>query len=161
MSPIFPGVLIVPMNNSDSVVISILQTEHALLVFGYCRFGVSPLTPLKGLFIQGPIFVSFFLAVSYNLLNNILLMIKWSSISLLMCSFWQINNMAEKVPSFKSGGAYWFIDLTTPDSFYIFPILTALTFLITVEVSYLLCEIIFLESFNIYSAGWKSWILRW
>lgn len=68
--------------------------------------GVSPFTPLKGLFIQGPVFISFFLAIS---------------------------NMAEKVPSLKTGGAYWFTDLTTPDSLYIFPILTGLTFLITVE----------------------------
>ena len=50
--------------------------------------------------------------------------------------------MAEKVPSFKSGGAYWFVDLTTPDALYIFPVLTALTFLITVEVR-LLCQVIF------------------
>lgn len=70
------------------------------------EYGVSPLTPLKGLFIQGPIFVSFFLAIS---------------------------NMTEKVPSFKSGGAYWFLDLTTPDSLYILPILMGLTFWITVE----------------------------
>ncbi|CAK7345652.1 unnamed protein product [Dovyalis caffra] len=41
--------------------------------------------------------------------------------------------MAEKVPSFKSGGAFWFVDLATPDDLYIFPVLTALTFLITVE----------------------------
>ena len=47
----------------------------------------------------------------------------------------QVTNMAEKVPSFKAGGAYWFVDLTTPDSLYILPVLTALTFLITVEVS--------------------------
>ncbi|RDX90982.1 Mitochondrial inner membrane protein OXA1, partial [Mucuna pruriens] len=70
------------------------------------EYGVSPFTPLKGLFIQGPIFVSFFLA---------------------------ITNMAEKMPSFKHGGAYWFTDLTTPDALYIFPVLTALSFLITVE----------------------------
>lgn len=68
--------------------------------------GVSPFTPLKGLFIQAPVFISFFLA---------------------------ITNMAEKVPSFKSGGAFWFVDLTTADDLYIFPVLTALTFLITVE----------------------------
>ncbi|KAI3422972.1 uncharacterized protein J3R85_011489 [Psidium guajava] len=68
--------------------------------------GVSPFTPLKGILIQGPIFISFFLAVT---------------------------NMAEKVPSFKTGGAYWFTDLTTPDALYIFPVLTGLTFLITVE----------------------------
>ncbi|TKY59309.1 Mitochondrial inner membrane protein OXA1 [Spatholobus suberectus] len=70
------------------------------------EYGVSPFTPLKGFFIQGPVFVSFFLA---------------------------ITNMAEKMPSFKHGGAYWFIDLTTPDALYIFPVLTALSFLITIE----------------------------
>ncbi|MBA0768790.1 hypothetical protein Gotri_017570 [Gossypium trilobum] len=43
--------------------------------------------------------------------------------------------MAEKMPSFKCGGAYWFTDLTTPDSLYLFPVLTALTFFITVEAS--------------------------
>ncbi|PRQ17431.1 putative membrane insertase OXA1/ALB3/YidC, membrane insertase YidC/Oxa1 [Rosa chinensis] len=70
------------------------------------EYGCSPLTPLKGLFIQAPVFISFFLAIS---------------------------NMAEKVPSFKDGGAYWFVDLTTPDPMYIFPVLAGLTFLITVE----------------------------
>ncbi|KAA8520947.1 hypothetical protein F0562_011620 [Nyssa sinensis] len=72
----------------------------------FTEYGVTPFTPLKGLFIQGPVFVSFFLA---------------------------ITNLVEKVPSFKSGGAFWFTDLTTPDTLYIFPILTALTFWITVE----------------------------
>lgn len=43
--------------------------------------------------------------------------------------------MAEKVQSFNTGGALWFTDLTTPDPLYILPILTALTFWITVEVS--------------------------
>ncbi|CAK9143169.1 unnamed protein product [Ilex paraguariensis] len=70
------------------------------------EYGVTPWTPLKGLLFQGPVFVSFFLAIS---------------------------NMVEKVPSFKEGGAFWFTDLTTPDSLYIFPALTALTFWITVE----------------------------
>ncbi|KAF8380067.1 hypothetical protein HHK36_027537 [Tetracentron sinense] len=37
--------------------------------------------------------------------------------------------MAEKVPSFKTGGAFWFTDLTTPDSLYILPVLTSLTFI--------------------------------
>uniref|UniRef100_A0A1J3I038 Mitochondrial inner membrane protein OXA1-like n=1 Tax=Noccaea caerulescens TaxID=107243 RepID=A0A1J3I038_NOCCA len=68
--------------------------------------GVTPLTPLKGLIIQGPIFISFFFA---------------------------IRNMAEKVPSFKTGGTLWFTDLTTADSTYILPLLTAVTFLIMVE----------------------------
>ena len=43
--------------------------------------------------------------------------------------------MAEKMPSFKHGGAFWFTDLTTPDASYIFPVLTALSFLVVVEVS--------------------------
>ncbi|CAO2819210.1 unnamed protein product [Amaranthus hypochondriacus] len=68
--------------------------------------GVTPFTPLKGLLIQGPVFMSFFFA---------------------------ITNMAENVPSFKNGGALWFTDLTTPDATYILPVLTAVTFLITVE----------------------------
>lgn len=42
--------------------------------------------------------------------------------------------MVEKVPSFKGGGALWFTDLTTPDSLYLLPVLTGLTFLATVEV---------------------------
>ncbi|KAH9614554.1 hypothetical protein KSS87_020186 [Heliosperma pusillum] len=70
------------------------------------QYGVTPFTPLKGIFFQAPIFISFFLAIS---------------------------NMAEKVPSFKNGGALWFTDLTTPDAMYIFPVLTGLTFLMTVE----------------------------
>ncbi|KAI3990579.1 hypothetical protein MKX01_022879 [Papaver californicum] len=70
------------------------------------KHGVSPFTPMKGLLIQGPLMISFFLA---------------------------INNMVEKVPSFKEGGVLWFTDLTTPDSLYIFPVLTALSFLLTVE----------------------------
>ncbi|KAM0935108.1 putative membrane insertase YidC/ALB3/OXA1/COX18, membrane insertase YidC/Oxa1 [Dioscorea sansibarensis] len=72
------------------------------------KYGVTPFTPLKGIFIQGPIFVSFFLAIS---------------------------NMVEKVPSFKGGGISWFTDLTTPDPFYVLPVLTAATFLATVELN--------------------------
>jgi len=69
---------------------------------------VTPFTPLKGLFIQGPIFMSFFFAIS---------------------------NMVEKVPSLKGGGAYWFTDLTTPDDLLILPVLTSLSFLATVELN--------------------------
>ncbi|XP_042383979.1 mitochondrial inner membrane protein OXA1-like [Zingiber officinale] len=74
----------------------------------FLKYGVTPFTPLKGLFIQGPIFISFFLAIS---------------------------NMVEKVPSFKGGGAFWFTDLTTPDPQYMLPVLAALTFLATVELN--------------------------
>ncbi|WVZ57412.1 hypothetical protein U9M48_007799 [Paspalum notatum var. saurae] len=72
------------------------------------KHGVSPFTPLKGALIQGPIFMSFYFAVS---------------------------NMVEKVPSLKGGGTLWFTDLTTPDSLYILPVLTGLTFLATVELN--------------------------
>ncbi|KAF3519589.1 hypothetical protein DY000_02060373, partial [Brassica cretica] len=44
-----------------------------------------------------------------------------------------IRNMAEKVPSFKTGGTLWFTDLTTADTTYILPLLTAITFIIMVE----------------------------
>uniref|UniRef100_A0A1J3E589 Mitochondrial inner membrane protein OXA1 n=1 Tax=Noccaea caerulescens TaxID=107243 RepID=A0A1J3E589_NOCCA len=70
------------------------------------EYGVTPFTPMKGMLIQGPLFICFFLA---------------------------IRNMAEKVPSFQTGGALWFTDLTTPDSLYMLPVITAMTFLITVE----------------------------
>uniref|UniRef100_A0A0D6R582 Membrane insertase YidC/Oxa/ALB C-terminal domain-containing protein n=1 Tax=Araucaria cunninghamii TaxID=56994 RepID=A0A0D6R582_ARACU len=72
------------------------------------EYNVTPLTPLKGLLIQGPIFMSFYFAIS---------------------------NMAENVPSFKQGGALWFLDLSTPDSLYLLPALTALSFLATVELN--------------------------
>jgi YidC/Oxa1 family membrane protein insertase len=42
--------------------------------------------------------------------------------------------MIDKVPSMKGGGSLWFTDLTTPDPLYILPVLTALIFLVTVEV---------------------------
>ncbi|ERN15015.1 hypothetical protein AMTR_s00032p00233900 [Amborella trichopoda] len=72
------------------------------------QYGVTPLTPFKGILIQGPLFISFYLG---------------------------ITNMVEKVPSFKEGGAFWFVDLTTPDNLYIFPVLTSLSFLATVELN--------------------------
>ncbi|KAF5186073.1 mitochondrial inner membrane protein OXA1-like [Thalictrum thalictroides] len=92
-------------NMGDPKAISEAQQKMNAL---FKKHGVTPFTPLKGMLIQGPIFVSFFFA---------------------------IRNMAEKVPSFKEGGALWFTDLTTPDALYIFPIMTALTFLINVELN--------------------------
>ncbi|WCJ20534.1 inner membrane protein OXA1-like [Euphorbia peplus] len=71
------------------------------------EYNATPFAIIMRLFIQFPVFICFFLALS---------------------------NMAEKVPSFKSGGAFWFLDLSTPDNLYVFPLLTALTFWIIVEV---------------------------
>jgi membrane protein insertase Oxa1/YidC/SpoIIIJ len=55
--------------------------------------------------------------------------------------------MVEKVPSFKGGGILWFTDLTTADPMYIFPVLTSLAFLLTVEVHDHLCQIYFKLAF--------------
>ncbi|KAE8683848.1 hypothetical protein F3Y22_tig00111166pilonHSYRG00161 [Hibiscus syriacus] len=44
----------------------------------------------------------------------------------------QISTMAEKMPSFKYGGAYWFTDLSTPDSLYLTGF-DSTDFLLTVE----------------------------
>ncbi|VYS59827.1 unnamed protein product [Arabidopsis thaliana] len=47
--------------------------------------------------------------------------------------------MTEKVASFKTGGALWFTDLTTPDTSFIFPVLiTGLTLWIARECDTLL-----------------------
>ncbi|KAK8278649.1 hypothetical protein V6Z12_D09G056700 [Gossypium hirsutum] len=89
---------------SDALSMAECQNEMQKL---FKEYGVTPFTPLKGIFIQGPIFVSFFLAIS---------------------------TMVEKMESFKFVGAYWFTDLSTPDSLYIFPVMTVLTFLLTVEI---------------------------
>ncbi|KAH6783421.1 hypothetical protein C2S52_008380 [Perilla frutescens var. hirtella] len=52
--------------------------------------------------------------------------------------FFAILNMAEKVPSFITGGTLWFTDLTTPDSMRL-PVLLALTLWIRLQVNHLLC----------------------
>ncbi|KAL5070568.1 hypothetical protein RYX36_021455 [Vicia faba] len=70
------------------------------------EYGVTPFTPMKGLFIQGLVFIIIFLAVT---------------------------NMAKKTPSFKHGGAFWFTYLTTPDTLYIFSVINTLSFLLVVE----------------------------
>ncbi|GER30291.1 mitochondrial inner membrane protein OXA1 [Striga asiatica] len=51
------------------------------------------------------------------------------------CYFFAVKNMAGNVPSFSQGGILWFTDLTTPDTTYIFPVLTALAFLINLELN--------------------------
>ncbi|XP_010544814.1 PREDICTED: mitochondrial inner membrane protein OXA1-like [Tarenaya hassleriana] len=46
-------------------------------------------------------------------------------------TFLAIRNMAQKMPSFESGGILWFTDLTTPDSFYVLPAVLGVTFWFT------------------------------
>lgn len=67
----------------------------------------NPFMPLMGAFVQAPLFISFFFA---------------------------IRNMAEKVPSFKEGGALWFTDLTTADPYFILPVMSGLFTLATIEL---------------------------
>lgn len=40
------------------------------------------------------------------------------------------------VDSLKTGGLYWFTDLTLADPYYILPMITSLTLLATLEVSF-------------------------
>nr|KAJ0189119.1 hypothetical protein LSAT_V11C800448440 [Lactuca sativa] len=73
----------------------------------YMEYSAAIYTQLTRLFIQAPVFVSFLLP---------------------------IENTVEKVASFQTGGASWFIDLTIVDAFYILPLLAAISCWITVEV---------------------------
>jgi hypothetical protein len=57
----------------------------------------------------------------------------WLLVSI-YCDWLQIRNMAEKVPSFKEGGALWFTDLTTADPYFILPVMSGLFTLATIEV---------------------------
>ena len=50
-----------------------------------------------------------------------------------MCFFLAIKRMSE-LPSFHTGGAAWFMDLSAADPLYIMPLLSGATFLATVEV---------------------------
>ncbi|KAG0629653.1 hypothetical protein M758_1G119400 [Ceratodon purpureus] len=73
----------------------------------FAQHKTNPFMPLMGAFVQAPLFISFFFA---------------------------IRNMAEKVPSFKEGGALWFTDLTTADPYYILPVMSGLFTLATIEL---------------------------
>jgi hypothetical protein len=60
------------------------------------------------LFVQAPVFISFFIA---------------------------IQRMSAGVPSFATGGASWFTDLSVADATYALPLLSSLTFLASVETN--------------------------
>lgn len=71
------------------------------------KHNTTPFSPFVGAVLQAPIFICFFFA---------------------------IQNMAQRVESFKNGGFLWFTDLSTADSTYTLPLFAALTVLITVEL---------------------------
>lgn len=74
----------------------------------FLRHNCSPLRGFMIPLVQAPIFISFFFG---------------------------IRKMAElPVVSMKTGGLFWFTDLTVPDPYYILPVLTAATFLTTIEL---------------------------
>ena len=67
-----------------------------------------PLASFVPLIVQGPLFLSCFLA---------------------------LKKMAElPVPGFREGGFLWFTDLTVPDSYFLLPVLSAATFLLSAEL---------------------------
>ncbi|KAF0852417.1 mitochondrial OXA complex Oxa1 subunit (core chaperone) [Andalucia godoyi] len=66
-----------------------------------------PMKAFVNAFVQMPIFLTFFIT---------------------------LRNLAENCASLKVGGISWFTDLTTADPLYIFPLLSSLTFLTTIEL---------------------------
>lgn len=70
--------------------------------------GIGPWKSMRTIVIQAPLFISFFMA---------------------------LRGMANlPVESLKTGGLWWFTDLTVPDPYYILPLITATTLFITIEV---------------------------
>ena len=84
--------------------------EASKLMTIYKQHGVNPIKTLFVMpFLQVPIFFSFFTA---------------------------IRGMAGvPVESMKTGGVYWFTDLTVPDPTYVLPLLACLTFISNIEVT--------------------------
>ena len=77
------------------------------LLTTYNRYGCHPVKSFAPLLAQGPLFICFFLA---------------------------IKRMAAALPGFASGGTAWFVDLSAADPTYLSPLVSALTFLATVEL---------------------------
>jgi YidC/Oxa1 family membrane protein insertase len=83
--------------------------EGAKLLEIYKRHGVNPVSTMFMVpFFQLPVFISF---------------------------FWAIRGMTElPLESMKTGGLYWFTDLTVPDPAYVLPLMACLAFITNVEV---------------------------
>ncbi|CAI6009614.1 unnamed protein product [Closterium sp. NIES-65] len=74
----------------------------------HLRHNTTPFAPLLGIFLQAPIFIGFYFA---------------------------ITGMAEHMPSFATGGAFWFTDLSTPDPTYLLPLMSSAGILAAVELN--------------------------
>ena len=74
----------------------------------WAKYDCNPVKMFAPLFVQAPVFISFFIA---------------------------IQRMSAGVPSFATGGASWFTDLSAADATYALPLLSSLTFLASVETN--------------------------
>lgn len=74
----------------------------------WAKYDCNPVKMFAPLFVQAPVFISFFIA---------------------------IQRMSAGVPSFATGGASWFTDLSVADATYALPLLSSLTFLASVETN--------------------------
>lgn len=48
--------------------------------------------------------------------------------------YFAINRMSDGIPSFHTGGDFWFTNLSAADPTYIMPVLSAATFLLSIEL---------------------------
>lgn len=91
-------------NNTDPAVRLQFQQDMQAI---FKKHKVHPLQALAMPFLQIPVFVTFFFA---------------------------LNHMSQYYPDLKTGGAFWFVDLTMPDPLYILPIVNGISFLLMVEL---------------------------
>lgn len=56
-------------------------------------------------------------------------------VPIFMSFFFGLREMSEIIPGMKTGGAFWFTDLSAADSTYILPVANALSFLVMLEIS--------------------------
>lgn len=84
------------------------QTTAELLAL-YQKNNCNPMKIMMMPILQIPVFLSFFLAIR--------------------------RMAAVPVESMKTGGLYWFTDLTLPDPYYALPFMACFSFMVTIEVS--------------------------
>ena len=93
-----------PKFHTDNHLKKLFEEEMKAL---WKKYDCNPLRSLSLPLIQLPIFISFFTG---------------------------LRNMHDFYPGFKTGGAYWFVDLASADTTFILPIVNAASFLIMVEI---------------------------
>lgn len=71
------------------------------------KYDCNPVKMFVPILVQAPVFISFYFAIS---------------------------RMSEGLPSFKTGGDFWFTDLSMADPTYAMPVLSAATFLLSIEL---------------------------